>query len=185
MEKNYLEKVQRLVDEKLGKQTNKERYELLRAEIEKPAPNIKMIENLLKFGVGKRIELSKLLKEIEKKKKEENPYTEIKFNKYVSELLPDKYGKVSKDVIHTLKEFLSKEELKLDVNIYTKKGICLIHVAVGMGDLELAQMLIDRGANLNSTGRDDNWRHPYNWNSDIIESLDVIKLIKDHMNLHS
>ena len=43
--------------------------------MEKPIPSVKTIEDLLKFGVGKKIELSKILKEIEKKRKEENPYT--------------------------------------------------------------------------------------------------------------
>ncbi len=185
MEKHYLEEVQKLVDEKLSKQTNKERLELLRAEIEKPNPSVKTVENLLKFGVGKKIELSKILKEIEKKRKEENPYTERKFKEFVSELHPDRYGKVSKDVIHKLKEFLIKKELLLDVNIYTKKGICLIHIAVGMGDVELAQMLIDRGADLNSNGRDESWRFPCDWVTDIKESEDVRKLIKKHLKPHS
>ena len=62
MKKHYFEEVQKLVDEKLSKQTNKERLELLRIEMEKPIPSVKTIEDLLKFGVGKKIELSKILK---------------------------------------------------------------------------------------------------------------------------
>jgi ankyrin repeat protein len=185
MKKHYFEEVQKLVDEKLSKQTNKERLELLRIEMEKPIPSVKTVEDLLKFGVGKKIELSKILKEIENKRKGENPYTEIKFKEFVSELHADKNGKVSKEVIQKLKDFLIKKELLLDVNAYTKKGICLIHVAVGMGDAELAQMLIDRGADLNTNGRDESWRLPQNWVTDIKESQDVIQLIKKQLQPHS
>ena len=126
-----------------------------------------------------------LLKEIEKKRKEENPYTEIKFKEFVSELHPDRNGKVSKDIIQKLKEFLIKKELLLDVNTYTKKGICLIHIAVGMGDVELAQMLIDREVDLNTNGRDKSWRFPCDWITDMEVSEDVKKLIKNHVKPHS
>ena len=172
MKKHYFEEVQKLVDEKLSKQTNKERLELLRIEMEKPIPSVKTVEDLLKFGV-------------ENKRKGENPYTEMKFKEFVSELHADKNGKVSKEVIQKLKDFLIKKELLLDVNAYTKKGICLIHVAVGMGDAELAQMLIDRGADLNTNGRDESWRLPQNWVTDIKESQDVIQLIKKQLQPHS
>jgi len=185
MEKHYLEQVQKLVDEKLSKQTNKERYEFLVSEMEKPCPNIKTIQNLLKFGVGKKIDTSELIRRVEEKIKMNTPLPENKFKDYVSELHPDKYGKISSDVLDKVKEFLIKKELKLDVNTYTKKGISLIHIAVGMGDVELAQMLIDRGADLNNQGRDKNWLIPSLWHSNVKESEDVKKLIKKHNKPHS
>ena len=186
MKKHYFEEVQKLVDEKLSKQTNKERLELLRIEMEKPIPSVKTIEDLLKFGVGKKIELSKILKEIEKKRKEENPYTEIKFKEFVSELHPDRNGKVSKDIIQKLKEFLIKKELLLDVNTYTKKGICLIHIAVGMGDVELAQMLIDRGADLDKGCCNGHGRRPMQWipsSEKTEEAKEVKELIKKRLGI--
>lgn len=185
MEKNYLEEVQKLVDEKLSKQTKKERLGLLRAEMKKSMPNIKTIENLIKFGVGKNVEISKILKEIEEKRKKSIPNIEDKFKEYVSQIYPDKQGKVSEDIIWKLKAFFESKEIKLDVNTYTKRGLSLIHIAVAMGDVELTQMLIDRGINLNSEGETGNWRPPVEWVSSLKESEDVRKLIKKHLKPHS
>ena len=188
----YLAQVQKLVQEKLNSQSPEERLEMLNAEMKREKPDLSLIENLLEKGVGKEFSMEKVKETIEKNKKLN--LTPIQFEEFISKLEPDSSGIIEPKELTKIKEFLRQEEITLNVEVLTSAnkfpphangGLNLIHIAVGMGDVELAQMLIDRGADLNSNGRDESWRFPCDWVTDIKESEDVRKLIKKHLKPHS
>ena len=79
----------------------------------------------------------------------------------------DGRGLISKGDMKKLKSFLSNDKVPLNVDSPLKKGrgFCLVHVAVAMADSELARLLIKRGADLNSKGKNDEWRQPLDWDN--------------------
>ena len=217
---NYLEQIQKLVQEKIEKQSPQERLEKLQLELKKEKPDFSLIESLLEKGVGKKMTMEKVqidfLKKQEKKNnlrrlneelKKENPdfsfikslidlgvgkkinFEEIKekrakmtikkYKSFVSKLQPDVRGVVKKEELETIKSFLRMTDIELNPDIPTKVKQRLIHVAVGMGDVELAQMLIDRGADLESEARYTvykGWKAPLDWSSAFnVDGLATVK----------
>lgn len=65
---NYLEQVQKLLQEKLENQSPQERLEMLNGEMMKENPSISLIEKLLQQGVGKKMTMEKVKETIEKNK---------------------------------------------------------------------------------------------------------------------
>ena len=232
---NYLEQIQKLVQEKIEKQSPQERLEKLQLELKKENPDFSLIESLLEKGVGKKMTMEKVqmdfLKKQEKKNKKEelsnnlrilneelkkeNPdfsliesllekgvgkkmnFEEIKekrakmtikkYKSFVSKLQPDLRGVVKKEELEILKTFLKMTDIELNPDIPTKVKQRLIHIAVGMGDIELAQMLIDRGADLESEARYTvykGWKAPLDWSSRFnVDGLATVKkMIEEELN---
>ena len=166
----YLAQVQKLVQEKLDSQSPEERLEMLNAEMKREKPDLSLIETLLEKGVGKEFSMEKIKETIEKNKKLN--LTPIQFEEFISKLEPDSSGIIEPKELTKIKEFLSQEEITLNVEVLTSAnklpphangGLNLIHIAVGMGDVELAQMLIDRGADLDKGCCNGHGRTPIRW----------------------
>ena len=216
---NYLEQIQKLVQEKIDSQSPEERLEKLNSELKKKNPDLSLIETLIQKGVGKKMTFESVKEKIEQKKRLEKLNTETKklnpdleliesllekgvgkkmtmekvkeaieknpFGKMPMEF-EQLVGKLSKrsttsddSSIKKIKKILSIKEVKVDVELALYDGKRLIHYAVNTGDVELAQLLIDRGADLNTKGTGDNWRRPADWRP-AFYSQEVFDLIKRH-----
>ena len=168
-----MDDVLRLIKEKNFTEGVNKRIEEIKAEIEKLAPNIKKIQTLLDEGVDGKMTIESVMKIIEENKTTKIP---LYFKEFVSKLAPSGFGKIEEDELQIIKEHLKNKSVTLDVNTLTKKGITLLHVAVGMGDSELAELLIERGAILDSKGN-GSWRPPTQWITDVIKQSDKVKKI--------
>ena len=166
----YLAQVQKLVQEKLDSQSPEERLEMLNAEMKREKPDLSLIETLLEKGVGTEFSMEKIKETIETNKKIN--LTPIHFEEFISKLEPESSGIIEPKELTKIKEFLRQEEITLNVEVLTSAnkfpphangGLNLIHVAVGMGDVELAQMLIDRGADLDKGCCNGHGRSPIQW----------------------
>ena len=216
---NYLEQIQKLVQEKLDSQSPEERLEKLNSELKKKSPDLSLIETLLEKGVGKKMTFESVKEKIEKKQRLEKLNAEIKKSnpdlEFIETLLEkgvgkkmtmekvkeaikkNPFGKMAKEFeqlvgnlsvmsglsekssIKKIKKTLSIKEIGVDVEISLIDGSKLIHCAVNTGDMELAQLLIDRGADLNTKGASGNWRRPADWRP-AVYSQEVFDLIKKH-----
>ena len=168
-----MDDVLRLIKEKDFTEAVNKRIEEIKAETEKLVPNIKRIQTLLDEGVDGKMTIESVMKIIEENRISKIP---LYFKEFVSKLAPDGLGKIKEDELQIIKEHLKNKSLTLDVNTLTKKGITLLHVAVGMGDSELAELLIERGAILDSKGN-GSWRPPTQWITDVVEQSDKVKKI--------
>ncbi len=168
-----MDDVLRLIKEKDFTEAVNKRIEEIKAETEKLVPNIKRIQTLLDEGVDGKMTIESVMKIIEENRISKIP---LYFKEVVSKLTPDGLGKIKEDELQIIKEHLKNKSLILDVNTLTKKGITLLHVAVGMGDTELAELLIERGAILDSKGN-GSWRPPTQWVTDVVEQSDKVKKI--------
>lgn len=168
-----MDDVLRLIKEKDFTEAVNKRIEEIKAETEKLVPNIKRIQTLLDEGVDGKMTIESVMKIIEENRISKIP---LYFKEFVSKLAPDGLGKIKEDELQIIKEHLKNKSLTLDVNTLTKKGITLLHVAVGMGDTELAELLIERGAILDSKGN-GSWRPPTQWITDVVEQSDKVKKI--------
>ena len=189
----YLAQVQKLVQEKLDSQSPEERLEMLNAEMKREKPDLSLIETLLEKGVGKEFSMEQIKETIEKNKKIN--LTPIHFEEFISKLEPESSGIIEPKELTKIKEFLSQEEITLNVEVLTSAnklprpangGLNLIHVAVGMGDVELAQMLIDRGAELDKGCCNGHGRSPIQWipSSEKSEKAKEVKeLIKKRLGI--
>ena len=178
--RNFLAEIQALIEEKLNNQTEEERLELLNQEIKKKNPDISIIENLLQKGVGKKMTMEKILEKIEKK----GSTTESKEKKsHFSQLVKSmKFDMTNMDSIKTTIEevkFMLRSEKSFPFNVNTAlpSGVNLIHIAVELGDVELAELLIERGADLESKGRGDICSTPVNWVSANDDSSKKVKAV--------
>ena len=168
--------VLRLIKKKNFTEGVNKRIEEIKAETEKLAPNIKKIQTLLDEGVDGKMTIESVMKIIEENKTTKIP---LYFKEFVSKLAPDEFGKIKDYELQIIKEHLKNKSVTLDVNTLTKKGITLLHVAVGMGDVELAELLIEREAILDSNGN-GSWKPPTQWGTDIKEQADKVrKIIKE------
>ena len=189
----YLAQVQKLVQEKLNSQSPEERLEMLNAEMKREKPDLSLIETLLEKGVGKEFSMEKIKETIETNKKIN--LTPIQFEEFISKLEPDSSGIIEPKELTKIKEFLSQEEITLNVEVLTSAnkfpphangGLNLIHIAVGMGDVELAQMLIDRGADLDKGCCNGHGRRPMQWipsSEKTEEAKEVKELIKKRLGI--
>ena len=216
---NYLEQIQKLVQEKLDSQSPEERLEKLNSELKKKSPDLSLIETLLEKGVGKKMTFESVKEKIEKKQRLEKLNAEIKklnpdlefietllekgvgkkmtMEKVKEAIKKNPFGKMpmeferlvgnlsnltissEKSSIRKIKKILSTKEVEVDVELALSDGKKLIHYAVNTGDVELAQLLIDRGANLNTNGANGQWRRPLDW-IPLFHSQEVKDLIKKH-----
>ena len=159
--KMTMEKVQIQFEKEKDKKETKKRLEIFNEEMKKFIPDISLLESLLKQGIGKKIDLEEVKVKIRENKDRNLPK---EFKEFVSrELKTDGDGIINAEDMKRLKEFLSLIDIKLPVDVCTSAGPSLIQIAVGMGDVELAQMLIDRGANLCSRGKTGGWNTPLQW----------------------
>jgi hypothetical protein len=193
MAQGYLAQVQKLVQEKLNSQSPEERLEMLNAEMKREKPDLSLIETLLEKGVGKEFSMEKIKETIETNKKIN--LTPIQFEEFISKLEPDSSGIIEPKELTKIKEFLSQEEITLNVEVLTSAnkfpphangGLNLIHIAVGMGDVELAQMLIDRGADLDKGCCNGHGRRPMQWipsSEKTEEAKEVKELIKKRLGI--
>ena len=216
---NYLEQIQKLVQEKLDSQSPEERLEKLNEELKKKNPDLSLIETLIQKGVGKKMTFESVKEKIEQKERL------LKLNNEIKKLKPDlefiesllekgvgkkmtmekvkeaieknPFGKMpmefeqlvgnlskrsitsKKSSIKKIKKILSIKEVEVDVELALFDGRKLIQYAVNTGDVELAQLLIDRGADLNTKGANFNWRRPADWRP-AFYSQEVFDLIKRH-----
>ena len=191
MAQGYLAQVQKLVQEKLNSQSPEERLEMLNAEMKRENPDLSLIETLLEKGVGKDFSMDKIKETIETNKKIN--LTPIQFEEFISKLEPDSSGIIEPKQLTKIKEFLSQQEITLNVEVLTSAnkfppcanvGFNLIHIAVGMGDVELAQLLIDRGADLDKGCCNGHGRRPMQWipsSEKTEEAKEVKELIKKRL----
>lgn len=216
---NYLEQIQKLVQEKLDSQSPEERLEKLNEELKKKNPDLSLIETLIQKGVGKKMTFESVKEKIEQKERLLKLNNEIKKLKpdleFIESLLEKGVGKkmtmekvkeaIEKNIfgkmpmefeqlvgnlskrsitsekssIKKIKKILSIKEVEVDVELALFDGRKLIQYAVNTGDVELAQLLIDRGADLNTKGANFNWRRPADWRP-AVYSQEVFDLIKRH-----
>jgi len=215
---NYLEQIQKLVQEKLDSQSPEERLEKLNEELKKKNPDLSLIETLIQKGVGKKMTFESVKEKIEQKERL------LKLNNEIKKLKPDleliesllekgvgkkmtmekvkdaieknPFGKMpmefeqlvrnlskgsvtsEKSSIKKIKKILSIKEVEVNVELLLFDGKKLIHYAVNTGDVELAQLLIDRGADLNTKGN-GGWRYPLDWRP-LFYSQEVFDLIKNN-----
>jgi len=190
MAQGYLAQVQKLVQEKLMNQSPEERLEMLNSEMKRKKPDLSLIETLLEKGVGEEISIEKVNEIIELNKK--MSLTPIEFEEFVSKLEPDSAGCIESSQLTKVKEFLRQYEITMNVEVLTSKaklptsvegGMNLIHIAVGMGDVELAQMLIDRGAELNNRCCNGKGSSPMRW-IDNGKNVEGVKTVKELLRKH-
>ncbi|MGA1277604.1 MAG: hypothetical protein ACO30P_04175 [Candidatus Kapaibacteriota bacterium] len=74
------------------------------------------------------------------------------FEEYVSNMSVHEGYSLSLEDLIKLKKYLSENHIELPVDTLTNTGISLLHIAVAMGDEQLVDILIERGANLRSNG---------------------------------
>ena len=182
--KMNMEKVQIEFQREKDKKETKKRLEIFNEEMKKFIPDISLLESLLKQGIGKKVDLEEIKVKIRENKDTNLPK---KFEEFVSEQLrTNGVGKIDNEEMKKLKEFLRHKDITFPVDVYTSKGPALIHIAVGMGDVELAQMLIDRGADLESQGSTGGWNSPLDWSNDFspnpIGFEEVKKMIEEELN---
>jgi hypothetical protein len=175
--KMTMEKVQIQFEKEKDKKETKKRLELFNKEMKKFVPDISLLESLLKQGIGKKVDLEEVKVKIRENKDRNLPK---EFEEFVSKgLETDGVGMIDDEDMEKLKQFLSQKDIKLPVDTFTSEGPSLIHIAVGMGDVELAQMLIDRGANLDSHGKTGGWSNPLDWDNDDCPNMEGFHRVKE------
>lgn len=171
---NYLEQVQKLLQEKLENQSPQERLEMLNGEMMKENPSISLIEKLLQQGVGKKMTMEKVKETIEKNK--------IK--------LQQKPKKLSIEDANSLliKEFQSEtpnfEQVKLALDsganpnvefdfeeyerVYSDciMGFSPLHICALKDLIDLAILLIERGADIHKESNNDVSGTPLHFTAD-------------------
>jgi Cdc6-like AAA superfamily ATPase len=193
MAQNYLEMIKGLVEQKISNMTPEERMDMLNAEMKKANPDNSLIETLIQKGVGKTMSMEKVLQKVETSKLKRKVNTNLKQAKdgfsallkelqttYTDSFIVDK----STEVIGKIKKTLiDSPEIKFNVDANLPIGINLIHIAVEFGDIELAELLIKREANLESKGKEGICNTPLQWividNSS--DSNKVKELIEKHL----
>jgi len=190
MAQNYLEMIKGLVEQKISNMTPEERMDMLNTEMKKANPDNSLIEKLIEKGVGKSMTMEKVLKKVETSKVKRKVNTNLKqaksgFTALLKELGANYTNEAeSKKTIGNIKKTLiDSPEIKFNVDANLSTGINLIHVAVEFGDIELAELLIKRGANVESRGKGGMSNSPLQWividNSS--DSNKVKKLIEEHL----
>lgn len=190
MAQNYLEMIKGLVEQKISSMTPEERMDMLNAEMKKANPDNSLIETLIQKGVGKTMSMEKVLQKVETSKVKRKVNTNLKqakdgFSALLKELRTT-YTDVNKstEVIGKIKKTLiDSPEIKFNVDAILPIGTNLIHIAVEFGDIELAELLIKREANLESKGKGGICNTPLQWividNSS--DSNKVKELIEKHL----
>ena len=170
-----IEKIREKFEKKSIKAEQSTRLKELNAELKKLAPNMSLIKSLLQKGVGKEISMEEIESRIDKEKIKSIPR---EFTKFVSNLHSDGLGRTGKAKMKKLKEFLSCD-MELDIHKRTGDRKSLIHIAVGMGDTELAEMLIKRGIDV--LGGFSSWANTLDWYTTAKGAEAVKKLIKEEL----
>ncbi len=170
-----IEKIREKFEKKSIKAEQSARLKELNAELKKLAPDMSLIESLLQKGVGKEISMEEIESRIDKEKIKSIPK---EFTKFVSNLDSDGMGRIQKSEMKKLKEFLSCD-MELDIHKRTGDRKSLIQIAVGMGDTELAEMLIKRGIDVSGGG--STWAHPLYWKTSANGAGEVKELIKEEL----
>ena len=190
MAQNYLEMIKGLVEEKISNMTPEERMDMLNAEMKKANPDNSLIETLIQKGVGKTMSMEKVLQKVETSKVKRKVNTNLKEAKNGFSALLKELGKAYTDVNKATevigkikKTLIDSPEIKFNVDVNLSTGTNLIHVAVEFGDIELAELLIKRGANVESRGKGGMSNSPLQWividNSS--DSNKVKELIEEHL----
>ena len=190
MAQNYLEMIKGLVEEKISNMTPEERMDMLNAEMKKANPDNSLIETLIQKGVGKTMSMKKVLQKVETSKVKRKVNTNLKEAKNGFSALLKELGKAYTDVNKATevigkikKTLIDSPEIKFNVDANLSTGINLIHVAVEFGDIELAELLIKREANVESRGKGGMSNSPLQWividNSS--DSNKVKELIEEHL----
>jgi hypothetical protein len=170
-----IEKIREKFEKKSIKAEQSARLKELNAELKKLAPNMSLIESLLQKGVGKEISIEEIKSSIDEEKINSIPK---EFTSFVSNLDSDGMGRIEKAEMKKLKEFLSCD-IELNIHIRTDDNKSLIHIAVGMGDTKLAEMLIKRGIDV--SGGYSTWAHPLYWTTSANGVGEVKELIKEEL----
>ena len=190
MAQNYLEMIKGLVEQKISNMTPEERMDMLNTEMKKANPDNSLIEKLIEKGVGKSMTMEKVLKKVETSKVKRKVNTNLKqaksgFSALLKELGANYTNEAeSKKTIGNIKKTLiDNPEIKFNVDANLSTGINLIHVAVEFGDIELAELLIKRGANVESKGKGGLCNTPLQWIviDSSSDSNKVKKLIEEHL----
>jgi len=153
---NYLEQVQKLLQEKLENQSPQERLEMLNGEMMKENPSISLIEKLLQQGVGKKITMEKVKETIEKnkiklqqkpKKLSKEDATSLLIKEFQSETPNFEQVKLALDSgANPNVEFVFEEYERADED-YTE-GFSPLHICALKDLKDLAILLIDKGADM-------------------------------------
>lgn len=190
MAQNYLEMIKGLVEEKINKMTPEERMDMLNAEMKKANPDNSLIETLIQKGVGKTMSMEKVLQKVETSKIKRKVNTNLKQAKDEFSALLKELGKNYTDANKTTeligkikKTLIDSPEIKFNINANLSTGTNLIHIAVEFGDIELAELLIKREADLESKGRGGIFNTPLQWIviDSSSDSNKVKKLIEKHL----
>ena len=190
MAQNYLEMIKGLVEEKISNMTPEERMDMLNVEMKKANPDNSLIETLIQKGVGKTMSMEKVLQKVETSKVKRKVNTNLKEAKNGFSALLKELGKAYTDVNKATevigkikKTLIDSPEIKFNVDANLSTGTNLIHIAVEFGDIELAELLIKRGANVESKGKGGLCNTPLQWividNSS--DSNKVKELIEEHL----
>lgn len=152
---NYLEQVQKLLQEKLENQSPQERLEMLNGEMMKENPSISLIEKLLQQGVGKKITMEKVKETIEKnkiklqqkpKKLSKEDATSLLIKEFQSETPNFEQVKLALDSGANPNVEFDFEEYK-EVSLY-HKGFYPLHICALKDLKDLAILLIEKGADI-------------------------------------
>lgn len=190
MAQNYLEMIKGLVEEKISNMTPEERMDMLNAEMKKANPDNSLIEKLIQKGVGKTMSMEKVLQKVEISKVKRKVNTNLKEAKDGFSALLKELGKAYTDVNKATeligkikKTLIDSPEIKFNVDANLPTGTNLIHIAVEFGDIELAELLIKREANLESKGKGGLCNTPLQWIviDSSSDSNKVKKLIEKHL----
>ena len=186
--KDFLKEINSLIEMRLTDMSEKDRLELFNEEMKKDSPDQVLIKKLVDMGIGKTISMEKVLTKVETQKikkasqKETKTIKEAYSNKINSLTSIHFNNSESLATLESIKEILkNNKEIKFNVNINLPSGLNLIHLAVERGDLELAELLIERGADLNSEGRGGNCSSPLNWINFSDESIKVKERISKEL----
>lgn len=166
---NYLQQILQLIREKYLEMDSNKAYEKLESELEKENPDEFVIETIKEILKLTEEDLEKLREEIR------NESIPLSFKRFVNALYTDRHGKIAVQDLKKVIWYL-KEPYDLDVQVQTYCGTTLLHVAVGMGSIELAELLLDRGVSLAFEG---NWKSPLLWHTDAELADEVKELIKN------
>ena len=152
---NYLEQVQKLLQEKLENQSPQERLEMLNGEMMKENPSISLIEKLLQQGVGKKITMEKVKETIEKnkiklqqkpKKLSIEDANSLLIKEFQSETPNFEQVKLALDSGANPNVEFDFEEYK-EVSLY-RKGFYPLHICALKDLKDLAILLIEMGADI-------------------------------------
>ena len=152
---NYLEQVQKLLQEKLENQSPQERLEMLNGEMMKENPSISLIEKLLQQGVGKKMTMEKVKETIEKNKIKLQQKPKKLSIEDANSLLIKEFQSVTPNFeqVKLALDSGANPNVEFDFEEYERlnlchTGFCPLHICALKDLKDLAILLIEKGADI-------------------------------------